>query len=512
RDLLRAQLAELHQYAAQTRGELDAAHAALRAESDAVRGREHAVEQARADHRLAVAQFRQQLVEWHARVTDLKQMMARNESRIETKHAEVSAAARTVDVTTQDLARQAEELRRERQEVAERRTEVERHLADMREWYRRKLRELADSRTAAVVEPGVMPTASGSSSPPLPVSPSADDVDPGDRQLGELLRALELVDAETLAALWTEAGRQRRTLRQVLLASGAVTLYQLALIEAGNLDGLVLGRLRVVDRLRTSSRETVYRVFDPTRADGPNRGAFVLRLLGESEAQDGVRPDEFRQRFAALRDAADSHLAGTVEVLELLGRPAVLQEWVTGLPGSDWPPTVAVPGAWVRLLAGAAAGLDAAHRAGLAHGRLTSDSFVLAPDGTVKLTGAGEPPWLLAGPPPADEPTPAADLRALGQIAHGWTLLGQAVPKKRGRTRPFPEALASVVRRLEADPDTPMSDTAAADEPYRSATELVADLERLAVIFPCPAADWQAIERYAAENAADGPAAPRRSA
>src|SRR5581483_2047087 len=104
----------------------------------------------------------------------------------------------------------------------------------------------------------------------------------------------ELMDAETLTALLVEARRQRRSLRQVLLASGYLTLYQLALIEAGNLDALILGPTRVVDRLRVTPRETVYRVFDPRRG----REA-LLRHLAEAEAQDAVHPDEFRQRFAA---------------------------------------------------------------------------------------------------------------------------------------------------------------------------------------------------------------------
>src|SRR5207302_5919463 len=85
------------------------------------------------------------------------------------------------------------------------------------------------------------------------------------RQLGDLLRSLGLIEAETLTALLVEARRQRRSLRQILLASGVVTLYQMALIEAGNLDALMLGPVRVVDRLRVTPRETVYRVFDPRR-------------------------------------------------------------------------------------------------------------------------------------------------------------------------------------------------------------------------------------------------------
>ena len=94
---------------------------------------------------------------------------------------------------------------------------------------------------------------------------SIGPVDPGDRKLGQVLREALLVDADTLTALLAEARRQRRSLRQVLLASGAVTLYQLALIEAGNIAGLMLGPVRVIDRLRATPLEAVYRVFDPRR-------------------------------------------------------------------------------------------------------------------------------------------------------------------------------------------------------------------------------------------------------
>ena len=78
-------------------------------------------------------------------------------------------------------------------------------------------------------------------------------------------------------------------------------------------------------------------------------GVFLLRHLAEAEMDDAVRPDEFRQRFAAARDAAHPNLAATVEVLEINGRPAALQEWLTGLPSADWPAEAAVPGVWVRL-------------------------------------------------------------------------------------------------------------------------------------------------------------------
>ena len=104
------------------------------------------LDKARAGHRLAGTAFRQQLVEWQGRVAEMKRGLAQSESRLDAKQAAVDEAARQVDATTQHLAEEAERLRREREEVAARRTEMERHLADMREWYRRKLRELAAGR------------------------------------------------------------------------------------------------------------------------------------------------------------------------------------------------------------------------------------------------------------------------------------------------------------------------------------------------------------------------------
>ena len=511
RDTLRAHLAELHDFARRTREDLDAARTGLRAEADRLAEREGALDRARAEHRLAVTAFRQQLVDWQATVAELRRGLSQGEARLADRQAAVDEAARRADATTRELAEQAEALRREREAVAQRRTEVERHLADMREWYRRKLRELAGTRNAEPSGPRLAaldadPPASERSGFRVPGS-ALPDVEPADRQLGELLRSLDLVDADTLAALWAEAGRQRRTLRQVLLASGAVTLYQLALIEAGNLDGLVLGRFRVIDRLRATPREAIYRVFDPVRG-----GVFLLRHLAEAETHDAVRPDEFRQRWAAARDAAHPNLAAVAEVLDLGGRPAAVLEWPAGLFAPDWPAQAGHPGCWARLAVMAADGLDAGHRAGLAHGRLTADSFLLTADGTLKVVGFGEPPWLGAGPAPV-EASPAADLRALGQVLFGWSqlLARPGAPKPRGK-KAFPAELAEVVRRLGADADSPMGDTVAADRPYASAAEAAADLRRLARGLPNADDAWAELLRQVGEATADGPAALRQSA
>jgi chromosome segregation ATPase len=498
REVLRGQLAELHAYATQSRDTLDSIRSDLRAEMERLRSREAELEKARTEHRLAVSEFRSQLHDWQSKVAELKAAMARSETRIDQKQAELEAASRKTDETALELARRMEQLRIDRDDLAERRTQMERHLADMREWYRQKLRDLAAEKRDVELPPAPPPrlVTAGDT-----VSPDDSELEPGDRHLGELLQSLELIDADTLNTLWAGARQQRRTLRQMLLASGAITLYQLALIEAGNLDALMLGRFRVIDRIRANPRETVYRAFDPRRAT-----VCILRLLGDAEMHDATRPDEYRQRFTTATHAIHPNLPTTFEVLEVNGRPAAVQEYVGGLPGSEWPSAIAVPGVWLRVLTSATAALDAAHRAGLVHGHLTTDSFVLTPNGVLKVMGFGDPPWLPSGLPPTHDPTPDADLRALGQAAFVWSQTGVGA-KKRGRgAKGLPEPLQEVIRRLETDLENPMGDTATRAEPYRSAGELLDDLHRLAGKYPCPQESWDELVRNAADTS-DLPAA-----
>src|SRR5205085_7529022 len=139
-------------------------------------------------------------------------------------------------------------------------------------------------------------------------------------------------------SLLVEARRQRRSLRQVLLAGGYLTLYQMALIETENLDGLVLGPLRVIDRLRQGPREAVYRVFDPRLGH-----EAVLRHLSEAEMETAGHADEFKHGFALAASIQHPQVARTFEVLEIAGRPAVLQESLNGLASADWPVLAAVP-------------------------------------------------------------------------------------------------------------------------------------------------------------------------
>src|SRR5262249_17909136 len=150
---------------------------------------------------------------------------------------------------------------------------------------------------------------------------------------------------------------------------------QLALIEAGEVERLMLGPVRIIDRLRVSRTETIYRVFDPRRGH-----EAALRHLSLEEMKSPNHVEEYRESFRqAMLD--DANLARTLEVLEVAGRPAILQEWLNGLPSGDWPPLAAAPGVCFRLLTQAALGLAAIHKAGLVHGHLSDASLFLMGDG-----------------------------------------------------------------------------------------------------------------------------------
>jgi hypothetical protein len=512
REELRGHLGGLHDYARQGQEDLESVQARLRAEGERLREQEATINRARSEHRLAVSTFRQQLLEWQGRVADMRRVLVGDGVRPERQDAEVTAASQHVDDTARQLAEQAAELQAAERKAVERRDETERRLHDLRDWYRTKLRELAecggtvrlrdhdgDTTIIALRPPDAKRTTASANDEPTILS-LTDDLNPGDRQLGELLRSLDLVDAESATALLLEARRQRRSLRQVLLSGRGdraplLTLYQLALIESGNLEALVLGPTRVVDRLQATAREAVYRVFDPRRT-GEGQSTILLRHLSESEMHDALRPDEFRARFAALASLPSAHLIATLEVLEINNRPAVLQEWLTGLPAADWPPLTTMPAVWHRLMIQTATGLHAAHEAGLVHGGLTAKSVVLTPLGLVKLSGCGEPPWLTGRPADA---TAADDLTALGELAAAWAT---GVPRRKSAkaVKPLPAELQRILDRLRGDA-----------LPYSSTAELLDDLRRTAGNLPPIGEAWDEFLAFAAENAAEG-AALRKAA
>ncbi|MFO0970230.1 MAG: hypothetical protein U0793_32165 [Gemmataceae bacterium] len=498
REELRDHLNEVHEFVAASRRDLEQLGERLAADERRLRQEEQSLRQGQEEHRLALANFRQQLLSWQTQINAMKLALGQDQSRLEIRKAEVEEQAKAVSETSAQLAQKAEELQQHREALVERRQEVDEHLQEMRAWYRQKMRDLAGVDLHGVGGGSLLDDAPQAAAPQstsdedaiLPVAANILALtDPGDRRLGDLLRDLDLVEEQTLLALLGEARRQRRSLRQVLLKSGAVTLYQLALIEAGNVAGLMLGPVRLIDRLAVLPHETLYRVFDPRRG---REG--LLRHLAEKDAQDPVRPDEFRQRFShATLD--HPHVAGAWETLDIAGRPAVLQEWLVGLASADWPPLAAAPGVCYRLLTQSALALAAIHDAGLAHGHLHEAAFLLTPDGTLKILGLGEPPWLLGKEAEDETHDPRDDLRRLGQVASGWC----SNVRRGAKTKPLPDRLVSVLYRLSAETDA-----------YPSAAALLEDLDRAGADVPPNAEAWERLLKYVKEHAASD--IPRRAA
>ena len=69
--------------------------------------------------------------------------------------------------------------------------------------------------------------------------------------------------------------------------------------------------------------------------------------------------------------------------------------------------------------------LQAAHEAGMCHGRLDSAAFLLTSAGVLKLCGLGEPPWLAGVAFTSSEPDVTGDLAGLGACASAWAALAQ---------------------------------------------------------------------------------------
>jgi hypothetical protein len=439
---LREHLTQLHAYAQQSHADLETLRRDVLAEAEQTRQQQSAVTRARQEHLAAVASFRQQLIDWQGQVTQLKRSLKRDETQIEKREA-------AIEQTANRLAKQAESLEVQEREVQARRSEIEHHLDDMRQWYRAKLRELTGQSAVAIEE------AFAGGTKPADKPAGFDTIDASDVKLGEWLRSLGLVDRDTLTALLTEARRQRQSLRQVLLAGGYLTLYQLALIEAGNLDGLMLGPVRIMDRLRVTAQEAIYRVFDPRRSGGSptaTQGYVILRHLAEAEMQKIGHPGEFRESFEKAAAIQHENVVATYEVLEIKNRPAVIQELVSGLPASEWPALVANPDVWLALVRQAAEALAAIHQGGLVHGRLTPAQCILTPQGILKLMAVGEPSWLAAEASGAAQTAPdaAGDLKALHEMAAQWSRLSAGTRKNRKGAVPSFPAYTSAQELLHA--------------------------------------------------------------
>jgi hypothetical protein len=392
RDLLQKHLREFHDYAKIAREELELLLKESRDQQNRSQDSESKIIKAREEHRLSIASFKQQLIEWQHNLIEIKLALQTGESELERKQAKFETQAQILQQQTDNLSKKEHNLREKEGEVLAQTKEVHRHLDDMRAWYRNKIKDLSGTISNslasryfdnALSRPDLNQD-NHSQSIPNPIEPS-------DNKLGNQLISLGLVESDTLIALMSEAKKTRKSLRQALLNGGYLTFYQLALIEAGNINGLMIDRFRVIDKLPSTSKEYIFQVFDPIR-----KTECLLRHLSESELSDPYHPDEFRQRFSAAINLHHENVASTYEVLEIQGRPAVLVELIQGINQSEWASVHQKPDVWLNLVLQTISGLASIHGAGLVYGPIHQSSLIITGEGCIKWIGVGCPTWLFS--------------------------------------------------------------------------------------------------------------------
>ncbi|MFF0767701.1 protein kinase [Nonomuraea wenchangensis] len=183
---------------------------------------------------------------------------------------------------------------------------------------------------------------------------------------------------------------------------------------------LIADRYRLEERIGAGPVGEVWRGYD-TRADWV---VAVKLLRGEGT------PELLRQHAQAVAKVIHPNVAMVLDVGEHDGAPFLVMEHLTGLSlGEERQAAGGTLGVveTCDLVAQAAAGLDAAHRAGVVHGEIDPDSFRRAGSGVLKVVGfglggaatpGGDPRYLAPERAAGDEARPAGDVYALGCVCY----------------------------------------------------------------------------------------------
>src|SRR5262249_7316829 len=139
----------------------------------------------------------------------------------------------------------------------------------------------------------------------------------------------------------------------------------------------------------------------------------------------------------------------------------------------------------------AALGLHTIHQAGMIHGHLHAELFLLTGDGVLKLCGLGEPPWLMTPPDwEARAADAAAEVADLGRIAA--TLSALAARRKVARS--LPEPLQIILDRLSAQD---------VGQRFATAAALLEALDQAGASVPPNAEAWERLLRYVRDHLAE---------
>ncbi|MEU4574144.1 protein kinase [Nonomuraea sp. NPDC023979] len=182
---------------------------------------------------------------------------------------------------------------------------------------------------------------------------------------------------------------------------------------------LVAGRYRLDELIGSGPMGELWRGYD-TRADW----TVAVKVLG-ARAKGAATRQVLREHAQAVARVIHPNVAMVLDVGDHEGAPFLVMEFLTG-PSLDEELAARGPLKVVEvcdLIGQAAAGLDAAHRAGVVHGHVRPHSFRQAGSGVLKVVGFGlgeQAPG--DGDPhyraPEGEGGPPADLYALGVVCY----------------------------------------------------------------------------------------------
>ncbi|MBB5779729.1 serine/threonine-protein kinase [Nonomuraea jabiensis] len=184
---------------------------------------------------------------------------------------------------------------------------------------------------------------------------------------------------------------------------------------------VVADRYRLDERISSGPMGEVWRGYD-TRADW----VVAVKVLGARVAGGATR-EVLRQHAQAVARVIHPNVAMVLDVGDHDGAPFLVMEFLTGPSlGEELATRGPLPIVEVCDLVGqAAAGLDAAHRAGVVHGHVAPHSFRLAGSGVLKVVGFGmddrvpaDPRYVAPERAAGQEAAAAGDLYALGCVCY----------------------------------------------------------------------------------------------
>lgn len=144
------------------------------------------------------------------------------------------------------------------------------------------------------------------------------------------------------------------------------------------LRGRVHGDWRVIERVGCGGTAEVWRAV----ARGGGREAALKLVKPELRSRRGAG-DVLHRELDLLRGLRHSCLVTPIEIVDCGGTPGLALEY---LPGGDLVPLLGAPvGQWLPALRTVAAGLQALHASGVAHGDIKPRNILFAADGGARL-------------------------------------------------------------------------------------------------------------------------------